>query len=217
MPMSQYPAYANAYYPPPVNPRPTSVTVLAIIGIVWAALLLLCNSIALIPMFVELGVPDPVVAGIKADPVAYGWSVASVVARVVLAIALLTGSIGALMLKPVGRAAMLFYAWAIIAISLADVVMSVLVLFPIMRNALGGNPQLASVVMGQQIGAIVGILVAMAYPILVLVFMSKPHVKAAFAGTAAGAPAGAYYMPPPGAGFAGAYAPPPPQPPYGQP
>lgn len=212
--MSQYPAYANAYYPPPVNPRPTSVTVLAIIGIVWAAILLLCNSVMLIPMFVELGVPDPVTAGIKADPVAYGWSMATVVARVVLAIALLAGSIGALMLKPAGRAAMLFYAWAIIGISLADIVMSVLVTFPIMRDALGGNPQLAPAVMGQQIGIIVGIVVALAYPIVVLVFMYKPHVKAAFAGAGGTGPAGGYYPLQPGVGFPGAYAPPPP-PPYG--
>lgn len=225
--MSQYPSYYSPM--PPTNPRPTSVTVLAIIGIVWSTILVLCNAALLVPYLSDLSAQDPVISAIRADPVAYGWSVGSVVARMALAVLLLAGSIGALMLKPAGRSGMLLYAWLVIVLAVVDTLMALLVLFPIARNALSGNPELAPVLMGQQIGAVVGIVVALVYPVLVLVFMNKPHVKAAFAGTGAG-----NYLPPhaaaPGYYYAPAPVPPaspgdssPPQPappaqgPYGQP
>jgi hypothetical protein len=219
------------YYSPaaPINPRPTSVTVLAIIGIVWGAIMIPCNAITLIPFLGNLSAQDPVMSAIRADPVAYGWSVGSTVARVVLAVVLLAGGVGALMLKPAGRSGMLLYARVMIVLAVVDALMGVLVLFPIARNALSGNPQLASMLIARQVGAVFGIVIAMAYPILVLAFLNKAHVKAAFAGAGAGsyspphaAPPG-YYPPqaqvPPGY-YAPYYAPPgnypPPQGPYGQ-
>lgn len=69
--MTQVPNYGTAYYDAQTNPRPTSVTVVAIVGIVWGALMLLCNGFGLISLFMPtFGAPNPAIDAIRADRVA---------------------------------------------------------------------------------------------------------------------------------------------------
>ena len=216
--MTQYPNY---YYPPaPINPRPTAVTVLAIIGIIWGALMLLCQGFGLLPMLLgDLAGPNPVLEEIRKDPVARTWSIVGPVIGLALGFVLIVGSIGALTLKPWGRHAMLLFAAVDVVLAIVNGVIAITVMNPITAKVMGGQfGQNTNVfAAAQHGGAIFGILVVLTFPICVLIFMTRPHVKAAFnaAGSGAGAyppyqqqqPVGGYYPPQVPPGY---YAPPPP-------
>lgn len=188
--MSQYP-------PPPVQPpidyaapqipmpprRPTSVTVLAIIGIIFGALGVLCTPLGLIPYFMDFGQPNPVIDAIKENKFAFFWTIGSSILGILLAVILLAGSIGSLKLAPWARSAMLAYAAMAVVMSLAGTVISVTVITPLVTKAFenmqgGGGPFAA---MGGMIGAIVGAVLMLIYPICILFFYNTANVKDAFA------------------------------------
>jgi hypothetical protein len=183
--MTQYPNYAQGgYYAQPVNPRPTSVTVLAIVGMVWGALVLLCNMVSLIPLLVQVGPPNPMIQEMRADPALHNWNIIATVARLVLGVLLLVGSGVALMLKGWGRVLMLVYAVLAIALSLVDTYMTVTHVLPILRRLAASDPNVAQIMGMQRIGMVLGIVIGMLLPLLILFFMTRPNVKAAFAGQA---------------------------------
>ncbi len=65
MPPPNTPDYAAPYVEMP-GKRPTSVTVLAIIGLVLSSLVLLCSPISLVFLFVDLGMPNPAIDAARA-------------------------------------------------------------------------------------------------------------------------------------------------------
>ena len=227
--MSQYPNYYNA---PPPNPRPTSVTVLAIVGIVWGALMLLCNGVGLIPELIpNFGGADPVFAELRANSVARAWGVVGPVIGLGLAVLLLAGSIGALMLRGWGRAAMMVFAVAEILAGLVNLVITIGVINPITAKAAPAGPgaQGNAFAIGQHFGTAVAVAVALVLPVWILIVMKRPAVIAAFAGTGEGGAASGFPMYSGAAGGGPAYPPGqpgkydpsqypqyPPQGPYGQ-
>jgi hypothetical protein len=187
--MSQYP-------PPPVQPpveyaapqipippsRPTSVTVLAIIGIVFGALGVLCTPFGLLPYFVDFGQPNPVVDGIKANKLAFFWTMGSSILGILLAVILLAGSIGSLKLAAWARSVMLAYGAMAIVLTLAGAVINFTTIMPIMNESFKDMPGGGGfAAMGGMIGAVVGTLLFLIYPICVLIFFNSERVKHAFA------------------------------------
>jgi hypothetical protein len=159
--------------------RPTSVTVIAIIGIVLGGLGSLCMPFALIPYFVNLGMPNPVIDAIKNDDALFGWTIFSTVVSWALAILELTCSIGSLSLKEWARKGLLGWAVASLAMALVGTILNFLWLFPKM-NALTG-PAAPGAQIGQYVGMGVGVLLGVALPLVVLYFFTRPKVVAAFA------------------------------------
>ena len=222
--MSQYPApgfppqqpgYYAPYGQPQVPLRPTAVTVLAIFGIIFGALGVLCKPVALAGMFV----PQPPGANPVVDMQRQmlGWNVASTVVGVAISILLLAGSIGSLNLKTWARPAMLAYAGLAVLMTLVNLVVTLVWIVPAMKQMQQqmpqqGAPASAAAIMqaAGTVGAVVGAALALIFPALLAYFYTRPNVKAAFGaphaqGGAAGA--GGYYGGPPAA--AGGY--------YGQP
>lgn len=191
-PQPPYPPYPQQPQPlpyggyPPPNPRPTSVTVLAIIGIIFAALRILCTPIGLLPFLVP-SAPNPIIDIYRGDPMLMAFLVVAGVLTFLLGVVLLVGSIGALGLKRWARPLLVRYAVLQIALELLAVMLQVALVMPKVSAALGAGPT-ASQAMAAMIGGIFGGLLALIVPVLLLIFMTRPHVVAAFEN-----PAGAGY------------------------
>src|SRR5438128_7719791 len=99
--MSQPPPQTISYYTPPLpvpNPRPTSVTVVAILGIIFGAMAVICSPFAMIPYFMQFGPPNPAIDAIKNDRLIFNWMVGSLIVHWPVGVLLLASSIGALSL-----------------------------------------------------------------------------------------------------------------------
>lgn len=154
----------QAMVAPPPSSRPTSVTVLAIIGIVLASLGLL-SAICGSAVFLFMNVPE-LQASIAHLPKA--WLVISMAINLGLSILLLSSSIASLQLSTWARKAMLAYAIAGVIMSFVSV--AVALMFPDPRQA----PALAT---GIAVGTFV---LGLIYPAFILLFFTRPHVVAAF-------------------------------------
>src|SRR4051812_3812319 len=97
-PPPQQPPLPIAYAYPEPSLRPTSVTVMAIIGIILGAMGFLCLPLSLIPYFMPMPVPNPVIDGVKNDSFLFGTMIAGIVMGWLLGALLLVGSIAALTL-----------------------------------------------------------------------------------------------------------------------
>jgi hypothetical protein len=173
-------------YATPVEPaeRPVSVTVLAIIGILYGALMFLCTPMSIIPYFMRLPQPNPVIDLTKNDPLLFAWTVAAAVVGWLLSIILLSGSIGALGLREWAR--QFLVSWAIMSILVAagQIVFSLVYAQPRMQQALASqanNPAVAMAGIWTIVAMIVGFVIGFGWPIAMLFFMTRRKVKDAFA------------------------------------
>ena len=232
--MSQYPGPGypqqtpNYYAPmPPQAPlRPTAVTVLAIFGIIFGVLGVLCKPIGLAMMFVpqQAGV-NPMV-DLQRDMMA--WNVINTVVGLAISVVLLAGSIGSLSLKPWARSAMISYAGLAVVMTLVNLVVTLIWIVPAMKQMQAqmpqqqGAPNMGAIMQtAGAVGAFVGAAVALIYPVLLWYFYNRPEIKAAFGGGQGGpggfpvgqggAAAGGYYYGNAAPPQAGAYYAQPPQ------
>jgi hypothetical protein len=171
-------AYHSNYQPPTPPRRPASVTTLAIIGIILGGLAVLCTPFSLVFYFVKFGPPNPVIDATRNDPAWFGYTIVSLTIGWIMGLVLLVSSIGALMLKEWARKGMLAYAWIAIVMVPITLVVNFVWLNAKLTAATAGNPGAA---IGQKIGGTIGPFVGLILPIFILIFMNKPHVKAAFA------------------------------------
>jgi hypothetical protein len=174
--------YAQSYAPPKL--RPTSVTVMAILGIILAAITLLgslCNTLQLSGM--SMGPDASFIKGIQDDHVLFAWSIVGTVVNLAVGGLLLAGSIGALSLKRLARLWLIAYSWADIGFTLLATGIGVAVVMPrtqrIVQNA-GLNTTIQSTVEITMWAQFLLSLLLLVFPALMLYFMSRPHVKEAF-------------------------------------
>jgi hypothetical protein len=186
--MTQYPPpfdplpYATP--PMPLQPRrPTSVTVIAIIAIIWGSIAVLAMMCA-VPQYLGMQfTPNPVMDGIRKDPVLLGFHIASMVIGLALGIILLAGGIISLSLKPMGRTLLIVYAWGSIVTSIPSMILTVAVITPRTFQHvpnMAANPQMAQIMKLSAYGGVALSVVALTWPVLILYFMSRPRVKTAF-------------------------------------
>ena len=227
-PGPQYPTQFPGYQSPqtPTAPlRPTSVTVLAILGIIFGGMGVLCKPLSLAAIFIPQPAPNPAVE-MQKDMMAFNLANAAVGTAV--SVLLLAASIGCLSLKPWARKGMLTYAGLALALTVVGAIITFVWMMPkiqemqrqmMAQQSAGGTPpppQMMSIVQSAgTIGAVLGTVGALIYPTCLLYFFTRPNVKSAFgdpsfAGAGHGAPP--YGAPQPG----GYYANQPPQPPPGQ-
>jgi hypothetical protein len=180
--MSSYPPpNVFPYAVAPFRKRPTAVTVLAIIGIVWGALGALSGICSLVPYVVQSSQPNPVLDAVRARPLLHAWTILSTLLSWVIAIILLAGSIAALSLRPWGRLVMVGYAVVNLVISLIGTFMLIGVMLPLMQPMLeSGDPVVKGGAVGGILGAVAGIGLGLLFSVFILVFMRRPEVLAAF-------------------------------------
>ena len=154
----------RAQYPPVQGARPTSVTVLAILGIVFSSLTLLCGLCGVIAIaFVPQQQFQAQLAHLPKP-----WLIISAILNVAVAILLLSSSIASLQLATWARKAMLAYAVASLVMSFVGVIASFVFADPNQPPAMTAAIAIGSFVLG------------LVYPICVLYFFTRPHVIAAF-------------------------------------
>lgn len=186
MTYQQPPSQPIGYYPVPPA-RPTSVTVLAIIGIIFASMGLLggiCGGLSLILSSVAEAVQaemSDVEVAIDNSLTWKVYSVFSIVTGFAMAALLMYGSIGSLKLKAPAHKAMLLYAWLAIGFAILGMIMTLAVLLPLLNPYFSSSdPAEVGAAWGGLIGGVLGSLIGVIYPFFVLLFYCKPHVLAAF-------------------------------------
>jgi hypothetical protein len=181
-------------YMPPVRPR--SVTVVAILGIIFGALGCTCilGSVAL---SLAMGNAQEQAAQMPSELMTFG--VITGIAGVVLSIVLLIGSIGALRLRPWARSMLLAFAAVDLMYDVGKLVLNLIWFVPRMEPVWRNSPQFRSnpnmnVEQGVRIAraiangmSVATAAVTIAFALIVLIVMARPHVKLAFE-SQAGAP-----------------------------
>lgn len=196
--MSNYPPNQPIDYygqAPVAKPRPTSVTVLAIIGIIFGSLGVLGGLCGLIMQFVQIGGPNPLNDALKANSTAYMVSTISSVISFIISALLLSGSIGSLSLKSAARGLMIAVAIASLAQQAIGLVLHFTLIAPLVENVLqnSGAAVASTVRMSMNIALAFGVLLGATLPVLILIFFTRPHVKAAFERGMPAAPQQPYY------------------------
>ncbi len=178
-PMMPYGSDAN------IPARPQAVTVIAIIAICWGSLALLCSLGGLVITALTSNINNPN-DPFRGHPGVRTVSTAITVLALVLAITQLAGGIGSLKLAPWARQALIFYAIGIIIVSVVNFAVQVMYLMPVVQRAPPPNVNAQAYRVGFAFGfwgVLVFGLVLLIWPILILYFMSKPDIKAAYEGS----------------------------------
>jgi hypothetical protein len=128
---------------------------------------------------------NPLFASITSDPGFQAWTHFSVVVEVVFAIILIASGIGLLLMQNWARVLAIVYSVLEIIMVIAGPIVNHRMFSNAMNAPLHGVPPglFAALII---FGLVVGLVLALAYPILLLVFMTRPKIIASM--TAPGAP-----------------------------
>jgi len=194
--------------------RPTSVTVLAIIGIIFGFFGFICAPLGLLSTITQgatTAVPN-FQQGFQMQQVdlpggAQAMMIINGAVSFIAAIILLTGSIASFQMKPIARTAMNTYAILAIVNNLVSVVVQIVIMGPMIQQQMPNNEMSpAATFIGMALGAGCAVLCYSIYPICVLFFYNRRRTAALF--ETGGVPpeyAGGGYPPayPPGAEYPG--------------
>lgn len=190
--------YATPYTLPTASRRPTSVTVLGILGILLAAMALL-SPFSLLFQWLAFRMPAPRPAGATTNPFGnlqaqmyagpmLAWTIGATAVHAAMGAVLLSASIASLRLRAWGRRGMIGYAWVAIPVALIAGLINGLYVVPQTFASIsppGGGPPPAFVRGIAIASGLIGGLLGMIYPVFVLVFFRRPSVAAAFEAEAA--------------------------------
>ena len=163
--------------------RPTSVTVFGILNILFAVFGCIGTvaSLALFMIPADAAGHNPMIELIQNSPGYALWLKVSVGLGIITCGALLAAGIGLLLLKPWAHKLTIGYAiYAIVFGIISSVVNFFLLVRPMLAEAQHQQGPEAAGAIGGAVGGMVGGCVSLIYPVLLLIFMLRPHVKVAF-------------------------------------
>ena len=150
--------------------RPTAITVIGIIGIVLGILGLCCNIVGIVgagslPMLAEMaqqsGEQSPELQQMLNNPALMRYTMVSAVVGLVLSVWMVVASILLLGMKPIGYTLMMANA-------------VVLLLWAIVSTIAG------IAIVGADATSFIGVPIQIAFPVAVLVVLTRPNIKEAF-------------------------------------
>lgn len=161
--------------------RPVSVTVLGILNIGFA-LFGVFGIFATLALFSAEGATNnPVMKIIRDNPAYAGWLKISIPFGILACVALLACGIGLLMMQRWARILAIGYSIYAVVFGLIGVVINFLLLFlPLMQEASRQPGPEAAGAIGGAIGGTFGGCFGLIYPVVLLIFMTRPRIKAAF-------------------------------------
>jgi hypothetical protein len=165
--------------------RPTAVTVFGILNIVFAALGFF-GALASVMLFMAVAgtIKNPVIQLIHDNPTYAAWMKISIVLGLLVSLALLAAGIGLLMLKPWARIVSILYAiYSIVMLIVGSVVNYFFLIQPLLQQAQQKQGPEAAGAVGGAIGGMFVSCFGLIYPVLLLIFMLRPNIKAAFGQT----------------------------------
>lgn len=160
---------------------PTPVKVFGILNLVFAALGLFGSCFALVPLFVDLDTPNPVLDVMKENDFYYSFNIFSTILGFVLIVILGAGGIGLLQKRSWGRSLSIIYAVINIAATLVTTVLTYIFLVqPLMEKAAKMAPGPDKIALqGGAYGGLIGGCFGLIYPIVLLAFMTRPRIAEA--------------------------------------
>ena len=172
--------------PPPGVEPPVSIKVLGIINLVFSVLGI-CGMVFTGVMFLgnvvpqDPNFPNPTMDAFNNNPGYRTFMIVSMVLGFIFSIVLAAGGVGLLQSRRYGRSASIAYAWyAIIGAVVGIVVNYFFLIGPMIEQAqqAEGAQRGAAVggAIGGAVGGVIGSCMGMAYPIVLLFFMSRPNV-----------------------------------------
>ena len=178
--------YSTPYVKPPTESlRPTSVTTLAVIGIILGGFGVLCKPFSLAMFVVPMPGPNPVVDAFKNDSFLRLWMIINTGVGWIMSLLLLMSSIGSLRLKDWGRTGLLGYAALAAVMTVVTQVVGVVAVGPALeqavRQASGQQAPPGMMNLGPAASLAIGITLGLWFPVLILWYFTRPRVKEAFA------------------------------------
>jgi hypothetical protein len=159
--------------------RPTTLTVFGILNIVFGGLGLMCTPISLLILFFG-NMQDPGSRIMRESRLFVTWTAIASPLGFIMAGVLLAAGIGLLSCRNWARLASIVYGIYGIVMGIAGgIITAVTVAAPLLQVHTQG-PQAAGAI-GGAIGGIAGSCCGLGYPIVLLIFMMRPGVKAACA------------------------------------
>lgn len=161
--------------------RPVSVNVFGILNIVFA-LFGVFGAIGTISLFSATDVSsNPVVRIMLENPTYAAWLKLTIPLGLLASVVLLATGIGLLLLKSWARKLSIAYAvYAIVFAIIGTVVNFMFLVRPLLAEAQRSQGPEAAGAIGGAIGGIIGGCLGLVYPILLIIFMTRPKVIAAF-------------------------------------
>jgi hypothetical protein len=162
--------------------RPTSVTVFGVLNIVFGVfgLLSLLFAAAFLAAAKATGAHRPLVFETLHSHVYRVWTTVSLPLGFVAAGVLVVAGVGLLVMKRWARVMTIVYAIYALVQALAGIAITFTVLLPAAVEASSRRGPEAIAAIAGFVGAIVGGVLGLAYPILLLIFMTRPRVVEAF-------------------------------------
>jgi hypothetical protein len=164
--------------------RPTSITVLGILNIIFGAIGLMGIALSIVMMFIHpaMDMKNPVLDLMKQNPAYALYTNISMVIGAVFTIALCLSGIGLLMLRPWGRWLSIAYAvFGLVSLVVNTLINYFFLLTPLLNKLAALPPgQEKAAAMGGIVGLVGGLCIGPIYPIVLLIFMFRPNVMAAF-------------------------------------
>lgn len=161
--------------------KPVSVIVFGILNIVLGALGLFG---ALFSLFLFYNVEDssnPVIKIMAEHPLYLAFTKISIVISSIFVVLLIASGIGLFLLKPWARLCSLAYAIITIVMGIIGLILNFLFLLgPLLETARQSQGPQAAAAVGGAFGGIFGGVLGLLYPILVIIFMTRPKFVAAF-------------------------------------
>jgi len=167
-PISQVPAFAAFTTGPQSGQRPTSVTVLGILNIVFGGLGLTCIPIGIAMSFVPQ--PDSPFQPTEAMEL---FTMIGNIVGFLFSIVLLASGIGLLYQKKWARKTSIIYGWTAIVWCILGLIINGFLFSSMLSDV---PPEAMPGVVGGIVGGMCGGLIGLAYPIILIIFMRKPHV-----------------------------------------
>lgn len=144
--------------------KPVAVKVFGILNIVFGTLGLVTSPLNLINVNRSLDL-------LGAEGFYRSWAYLSIAITPILSLVLLILGIGLLRYREWGRRGTVIYAWVVIVLG----ILSLLITVGSLATQLGGEPN--PVIIGGIIGGVIGGIIGLIYPILSLVFLTRPSAK----------------------------------------
>jgi hypothetical protein len=162
--------------------RPTSVTVFGVLNIVFGALGFFAMMFTVIVFILPLPTANnPVLEIMRNSPGYTVWMKLAVPLGFLATGVSIAAGAGLLKLKSWGRTLSIGYAiYSIVACLLGAVLNYIFIMQPLMERASQKSGPEAAALIGGAIGGTFGSCFGMIYPVLLLIFMLRPNVVAAF-------------------------------------
>lgn len=163
--------------------RPTAVTVIGILNIVFGALALMCLPFAIIGFLApRMGGQNIMLDIMDQSPFFKFWNIGMTAMGLLVAIVLIVAGIFLLMMKEMGRLMTIGYGFYGITMSVINTAVSAIFMVGPMMAQMnqGGSPEAAGASVGGMLGVGCSLCLGLAYPITALILMTRPAIADAF-------------------------------------